>query len=245
MTPSRTHAGAAPDANAPDRAAARERALQAGRSDSADEPRERLLMAGLRLFALQGFTKTSTRELAEAAGVNVAAISYYFGDKQGLYRAVFFEPMGGTPEEDVARIADPALPLATALERFYESFLEPLKQGDVSRLCMKLHFREMLEPTGLWDEELAHGIRPMHDALVALLVRHFGLAQADDDLQRLAVCLAGLGVHMHVGRDVTDTVAPGLNATPAHFDLWRERLLMFGLAMVAAERQRRAGAEVA
>ena len=208
-----------------------------------EEARERLLMAGLRLFALQGFAKTSTRELAEAAGVNVAAISYYFGDKAGLYRAVFFEPMGGAPADDVARVADPALPLATALARFYEAFLEPLKQGDVSRLCMKLHFREMLEPTGLWDEELAHGIRPMHDALVTVLLRHFHLAQPDDDLQRLAICLAGLGVHMHVGRDVTDAVAPGLNASPAHFDLWLERLVMFGLAMVQAEQARRAAAE--
>ena len=65
--------------------------------------RERLLMAGLRLFALQGYSKTSTRELAEAAQANVAAISYYFRDKAGLYRAVFFEPMGGTPDVGIAR----------------------------------------------------------------------------------------------------------------------------------------------
>jgi AcrR family transcriptional regulator len=194
----------------------------------------------LRLFSQQGFANTSTRELAEAAGVNVAAISYYFGDKAGLYRAVFFEPMGGSPEEDVARLVDPALALPEALRHFYGSFVEPLKEGDASRQCMKLHFREMLEPTGLWDEELAHGIKPMHDALVTVLLRHFGLAVADADLQRLAVCLAGLGVHMHVGRDVTDAVAPGLNATPAHFDVWRDRLVMFALAMVQAERQRRA-----
>ena len=200
-------------------------------------------MTGLRLFAQQGFAKTSTRELAEAAGVNVAAISYYFGDKAGLYRAVFFEPMGGSPGEEAARLADPSLPLPQALHVFYASFLEPLKQGDASRQCMKLHFREMLEPTGLWDEELAHGIKPMHDALVALLMRHFALAAPDADLQRLAVCLAGLGVHMHVGRDVTDTVAPGLNDTPAHFDVWCERLVTYGLAMIEAERTRRVQAQ--
>ncbi len=199
-------------------------------------------MAGLRLFALQGYAKTSTRELAEAADVNVAAISYYFGDKAGLYRAVFLEPMGGKPEDDVAAVSDPKLALPAALRVFYASFLEPLKQGDVARLCMKLHFREMLEPTGLWDPGHAHGIRPLHEALIGLLRRHFGLAAADDDLQRLAVCLTGLGVHMHVGRDVTDSVAPGLNGSPAQLDLWCERLVMFGLAMVEAERARRTGA---
>jgi TetR/AcrR family transcriptional regulator, regulator of cefoperazone and chloramphenicol sensitivity len=205
-----------------------------------EDARERLLRAGLELFAQQGFAKTSTRELAETAGVNVAAISYYFGDKAGLYRAVFFEPMGGRPDAEIERFTAPGLSLAEALHAFYDNFLEPLKQGDVARQCMKLHFREMLEPTGLWEEELAHGIRPVHDALLGVLLRHLGLAQADDDLLRLAVCIEGLGVHMHVGRDVIDQVAPGLTATPAEFDRWNERLTGFALAMVQAERARRA-----
>ncbi len=204
-----------------------------------EDARERLLLAGLRLFAHQGYSKTSTRELAEAANVNVASISYYFGDKAGLYRAVFFEPMGGTADGEIARYSGPQLSLAQALRGFYAGFLEPLKQGDLARLCMKLHFRELLEPTGLWDEELAHGIKPMHDALVVVLCRHFGMPAPDDDLQRLAVCLAGLGVHMHIGRDVTDQVAPGLNDGAGAIDLWGDRLVMFGLAMVRAEAQRR------
>ena len=65
-------------------------------------PRSRLLRSGLRLFALQGFAKTSTRELAEDAGVNIASISYYFGDKAGLYRAAFSEPLGA-PRDGAAR----------------------------------------------------------------------------------------------------------------------------------------------
>jgi AcrR family transcriptional regulator len=204
-----------------------------------EDARERLLNAGLRLFAHQGYSKTSTRELAEAASVNVASISYYFGDKAGLYRAVFFEPMGGKADDEIARFNDPQMSLPQALRGFYAGFLEPLKQGDLARLCMKLHFRELVEPTGLWQEGLAHGIKPLHDALVVVLCRHLGLAQADDDLLRLAVCLAGLGVHMHIGRDVTDQVAPGLNHGADAIDLWAERLLMFGLAMVQAEAQRR------
>ena len=204
-----------------------------------EDARERLLHAGLRLFAHQGFSKTSTRELAEAASVNVASISYYFGDKAGLYRAVFFEPMGGTAADEIARYNNPQLSLAQALRGFYAGFLEPLKQGDLARLCMKLHFRELLEPTGLWEEELVHGIKPMHDALLVVLCRHFGLAQADDDLRRLAVCLAGLGVHMHIGRDVTDRIAPGLNEGDLSIDLWADRLVMYGLAMAQAEAQRR------
>jgi len=210
---------------------------RAARHDG-EASRARLLHCGLRLFAQQGFSKTSTRELAEAAGVNIASISYYFGDKAGLYRAVFFEPMG-SPHDDIALYNGPELSLVQALGGFYTGFLEPLKQGDTARLCMKLHFREMLEPTGLWQEEIAHGIKPMHDALLAVLCRHFALTQADDELQRLAVCIAGLGVHMHVGHDVIQQLAPHLNDGADALDRWSERLVMYALAMIHAEQQRR------
>lgn len=205
-----------------------------------EDARSRLLEAGLRLFAQQGYSKTSTRELAEEAKVNVASISYYFGDKAGLYRAVFYGPMG-SPEEDVARFNGEQLSLEQALRGFYDGFLQPLKEGDSARLCMKLHFREMLEPTGLWPTGAAHGIQPLHDALLKVLCRQLGLPQVDDDVQRLAVCLAGLGVHMHVGRDITDELAPALNAGEDAVDRWVDRLILFGAAMVQAEAQRRAG----
>ena len=204
------------------------------------DARQRLLAAGLQLFAQQGFKQTSTRELAEAAQVNVAAISYYFKDKAGLYRAVFFEPLGSAPD-NIARYNDPHLPLAGVLRVFFAGFLEPLKQGDQARLCIKLHFREMLEPTGLWAEEINQGILPEHLALVAVLQRHLGLAKPDLQLQRLAISLAGLAIHVHVGHDVVDVLAPQLNTGPNAVDDWADALVMYGLAMVQAEAQRRAG----
>jgi AcrR family transcriptional regulator len=209
----------------------------AARADS-EPPRARLLRTALALFAKAGYAKTSTREIAEAAHTNVAAISYYFGDKAGLYRAVFFEPLGAPCETLRGIAAEPTL--EHALRAFYTGFLEPLRQGDLARQCMKLHFRELLEPTGLWDADFTHGMRPMHDALVAALVRHLGLKRADDEVLRLAVCIAGLGVHLHVGRDVIDALAPRLNAGASSVDLWMQRLVMYAQAMVDTEAQRRA-----
>ena len=52
------------------------------------DAREKLLVAGTELFALKGFAGVSIRELATAAGVNSALISYHFGGKEGLYEAV-------------------------------------------------------------------------------------------------------------------------------------------------------------
>jgi AcrR family transcriptional regulator len=41
------------------------------------------------LFASQGFEGTSVRDIAEAAGINIAMISYYFGSKEKLLEALF------------------------------------------------------------------------------------------------------------------------------------------------------------
>lgn len=42
-----------------------------------------------KLFATKGFEASSVREIAGAAGVNIAMISYYFGSKEHLMEALF------------------------------------------------------------------------------------------------------------------------------------------------------------
>lgn len=54
----------------------------------AEETRRRLIDAGLALFGRYGFDAVTTRQLAEAARVNQAAIPYHFGGKEGVYLAV-------------------------------------------------------------------------------------------------------------------------------------------------------------
>ncbi|UVI31308.1 TetR family transcriptional regulator [Paenibacillus spongiae] len=49
----------------------------------------RLLQAAKRLFATQGYDGTSVRQICEAAGANVALVSYYFGGKENMFQALF------------------------------------------------------------------------------------------------------------------------------------------------------------
>lgn len=56
-----------------------------------EDTRRRILEAALEIFAAQGYEGASTRALAERAGVNLPAIQYYFGSKEGLYLAVLEE----------------------------------------------------------------------------------------------------------------------------------------------------------
>jgi TetR/AcrR family transcriptional regulator, regulator of cefoperazone and chloramphenicol sensitivity len=201
------------------------------------EARARLLHTALRLFAEKGFSNTSTREVATAAGANIAAISYYFGDKAGLYRAAYTEPMGSC--SDMAVFDASTVSLEEALRIMLSQIIEPMKLGDLVQLCTRLHFREMLEPTGLWAEEIDNGIRPAQVALVLVLCKHLGLAHPDDDIHRLAFSIVGLAIHLFVGRDIVQALQPQLLATPAAIDTYTERLLGYAMAMVGSEQARR------
>ncbi|MDZ7891690.1 MAG: CerR family C-terminal domain-containing protein [Rhodoferax sp.] len=208
------------------------------RSDGV-EARNRLLDAALQLFAEQGFAKTSIREIAQAAQTNVASISYYFGDKAGLYRAVFSDPRTNPPVPPEA-LEGANVTLEEAIRGLLSSFLEPLKQGHIAQQrYMKLCFREMLEPTGAWQHEIDANIAPAHMALTRGLCRHVGLAEADDDIHRLAFTISGLGVMLHVGNDLYTQIRPGLVNTPQALDVYLHRLVSYALVLVDAEALRR------
>ncbi|QPK62434.1 CerR family C-terminal domain-containing protein [Methylomonas sp. LL1] len=203
------------------------------------DARSRLVMSALRLFAEKGYKAASTRDICEAAGANISAIRYYFGDKAGLYRAAFTEPMGDTScGSNVATYAD--LPLAEVLGRFFSEFLEPLKKGEELGLVMKLHYREMIEPTGAWQQEIDAEIKPQHEALASLLKQHLGLRRIDADLHRLVFAMIGMAVHFYVGQEIVSAISPQILSAPKAVDVLAERLAGYAVAMIAGEAARRA-----
>lgn len=201
--------------------------------------RTRLLLAALRLFSEQGYAKTSIRAIAAAAQANVAAVSYYFGDKAALYSAVFSEPLGSM-HSLIPDFTHPDMSLQEALQNYFRGALEPLKQGELMRQCVRLHIREMIEPTGQWEREMDRDVRQPHQALVGLLCRHMGMAQADDGMHRLALTIEGLVFQLWSHREVIDAVRPQLLDTPEAVDLWIERMVTYALAIVATEQALRA-----
>jgi AcrR family transcriptional regulator len=73
-----------------------------------DDLRERLLDEATRLFVERSYAEVGVREIARAADATPGMIAYYFGDKIGLYEAMFdrvFERLIG---EIQTLAADPA-----------------------------------------------------------------------------------------------------------------------------------------
>lgn len=207
------------------------------------QARERILLAALRLFAERGYASTPVRDIAHDAGVNIAAIAYYFGDKAGLYRSALYEPMcepddasGG--DAGAAPFDAPGLALSEALGRYARHCLQPLAQGEASLLNVRLRFREAVEPTGMLDRERA-ARADLHRRLLGVLTRHAGLAAADAELEALAFSIFALVAYPYVGRDRIDAACPALLDAPDALDAWVARVADYAQAMAAADARRR------
>ncbi|MDR6213408.1 CerR family C-terminal domain-containing protein [Paracidovorax wautersii] len=207
-------------------------------ADKDPPARTRLLLAALRLFAQQGYAKTSIRAIAQAAQVNVAAISYYFGDKAALYAALFTEPAGNM-QDLMPQVTQPGLDLREALRRYYHGTLAPLQDGELARLLVQLHIREMLDRTDQWERELERDVRQPHQAMLDLLCRHMGVAQPDADMHRLTLTVTGLAFQLWALQEAIDAVQPQLLATPQAVDAWAGRMTEYALAMIETEQRLR------
>lgn len=63
-----------------------------------------ILDAAERLFAEKGLRGASMRDITDAAGVNLAAVNYHFGSKEGLISAVFHRHLAPLTEARLAML---------------------------------------------------------------------------------------------------------------------------------------------
>lgn len=130
--------------------------------------KEALLEAGAKLFADKGYEAVSTRELAEAAGVNLGAIQYHFGSKERLFIETVQRLMRAS---GCARVHFPLASApkntqeaATTLCSFVFSFLAYLLRPEGPQAC-RLMIREIFSDRGQNSE--------MYRALVSSVVNEF------------------------------------------------------------------------
>lgn len=138
---------------------------------------DRLLDAAEALFAEKGFEATSVRQLACAAGCNVASVNYYFGGKENLYLEVWRRDLRAMLQKRIASIkevmagGDGPASLEDLLRSFANAFLEPLVDKAKAHRLMKLMAREMLDqhlPASMFVEDV---VIPTMEALREALLR--------------------------------------------------------------------------
>jgi len=158
--------------------------------------RERIMDAALDLFGERGLTGTTVRDIAQRAKVNVAAISYHFGGKDELYRAVATTVIGSIEARVRHRVAplldnpprDPAAALK-ALEDLAETMVEVIVGPEEMRRVARFIIREQMQPTFAF--EILFGVMSrLHGAAARLLALAAGLdPEAKETMLRVFLIL--------------------------------------------------------
>lgn len=146
-------------------------------SKPADKPstKERILAAAGQVFTEKGFSATTTREIAELAGVNIATLHYHHGSKEELFGQVAHSAMDRFREihDEVFVLA---LPIREIIEAFVAKYTDLLlarpylamfvmaeSEKDPAQFSAVVNFREWTAMiTACLDQAVAAGeIRPV------------------------------------------------------------------------------------
>src|ERR1700738_3027104 len=143
------------------------------------DAKQRLIEAGLEIFGIFNLEGATTRQLAERAGVNQAAIPYYYGGKEGLYLAVIehllthkasrVRPLVQEIRENLQKKRLSPEDALEGIKTIFGAFLEVLLEDKATTTWARIIMREQMQPTKAFDLIYERWIRPVHDTLSALL----------------------------------------------------------------------------
>ena len=166
-----------------------------------EDTRRRILETALDLFAAHGYEGASTRQIAEGAGVNLPAIQYYFGNKEGLYRAIIEDIVADTERHMAevlprvrAALDDPgAAPaeLSELLCQTLESFVTVVTSGPQVESRRLIFARAEVEETPGLERLHENGMRQIFNPCVALFARIHGKSEADPEMTMRTMALIG------------------------------------------------------
>ena len=171
---------------------------------SPEATRERILESALDLFGEHGLTDTKVRDIARRAKVNLAAVSYHFGGKEELYRAVAKLVIGGLEKRIRRRAAlsADALPdnpaeAAAALEKLIETVVDVVVGPPEMRRVARFVVREMMQPTPAFEVVFAT-ISVMHRLACGLFGRAAGLEPESRAVRLRVFLLIGQAIFLRI-----------------------------------------------
>jgi len=142
---------------------------------------ERLLEAAIDVFGKHGYESATTRMIAGAAGVNIAAIPYYYGGKEGLYHAVVSyivemvqleagemvaTVLAKSFDHNVAADRDLAFAILQTLLGKFINFIVGSAQGQrIARIIL----REQMDPSSAYELIFTGFMSPVLDTMTKLV----------------------------------------------------------------------------
>jgi len=182
--------------------------------------RDRIIEAAGESFADRGFEATTVRDICQRAGANLAAVNYYFGDKQRLY----VEAVVRAHQWRMERAQLPEWSSETSAEKkladFIHTFLRRIRTGPEGTWHTRLVMREISQPSTACAELVQSSIRPQFEVLSAILRELLPIETPEEELHATAFSVVGQCLFYHFA----DPVVRNLLSAEEYDELDVERL---------------------
>jgi TetR/AcrR family transcriptional regulator, regulator of cefoperazone and chloramphenicol sensitivity len=203
----------------------------------AEDTRGRLLAAASAVFADRGYYAATVREICKRDKVNGALVNYHFGDKLELYAEVLRNSLDADEQRNLqelfTRHEDPEILLRKIIRVMLDCLHKRRESGNVH---MRLMLHELAQPTPAFARVVDETIKPLHDAMRALLGRSLGLAPEDDKTRLCAQSIIGQVIHYAHHSPVITRLWPELKMTPQRQELVAGHIADFSLSYLRAAR---------
>ena len=172
------------------------------------DTKQRILDTAERLFAKQGFSATSVRQITSAAKVNLAALHYHFGSKDQVIGAVFARRLAPLNRERLDRLAsfkEAAPNRLPSLEKTVEAFIGPplrlgLRAGRREHQFMQLMGRALTEPDHHWKDTILPQFEEVAQVFLPVFRQHLGKLPEEDFFWRIIFMIGTMGHTMSASR---------------------------------------------
>ena len=205
------------------------------------ETRRRLIVAASEEFALHGYANARVRNIVDLARVNLAAINYYFGGKEGLYRATLgfltTRPATRVPSID-RRGRSPEQLLQRRIYRLLDRFVVDSQGSTLGRILA----HEAMNPTQHLEDVIAESLRPELERIHEILTAIAGPGR-DEEVRSAAIGVLGQCLLYQFAQPALARVYPCLPSGKDLCLLASKQIAHFtvaGIRTVADERSERA-----
>jgi len=192
--------------------------------------RARILETAAVVFAEHGFAATTIRMICGRAQVNLAAVNYHFGNKEGLYREVLRYVRSNAYDmfPTTFGLSDDASP-TQRLQAFIRSFLLRTSSDERNLGFGTLVMRELVQPTTALDMLIDEGIRNMFGQLVDIVRALIGEHAEEDVVLLCARSIISQCLFFLFSRPVIRRMVPEQKFNPQDMEILTEQIMFFSM----------------
>jgi TetR/AcrR family transcriptional regulator, regulator of cefoperazone and chloramphenicol sensitivity len=195
-----------------------------------EDTRTKLLDAAGQVFAESGFQAATVREICARAGVNIALVNYYFGDKLELYTEVLRHSVGASGNGIINKAIGYTAPPEEAFRKLIDAMLLRVCRADRPGWHYRLMMHEFSQPTPAMASVIDETMRPVYDRFRELIGILLGLSPDHDQVRLATHSVIAQVVHYAHARHVVSRVWPELELNPERIAQIATHIADFSLA---------------